>query len=541
MPSLPMLPPLEKTIDRCKVISLGTGSVPKNITVQLPGADGAQVGARWTGEPPLAVNDYCRLLKVNSDTIKYLVVGTSAGTGVVRAKNNFSATADPTINDDSGDGYGVGSVWINTTLDTVFTCADATAGTAVWKRNDALTTPQYVTLATSTDLTNERVLTQGTGITVTDAGAGSTVTVAIDEDDIPYTPASNADWGGSDPGDVDDALDWIGARNRPLRIKNTSGGTANSGDVGYIDYVASAGGEYKTTTTEAYTGAWCAVLVGGANNADVYVTQKGRLSLNYDGSDPAAGDLLITSTTGGKIKTNGANMRPEVCAIAQAAGSGGAVDALLLTQTQYIPLTSANDVFRIASSSDSNFTGTIDSKSGATLVYTVTGGTNEDSIKPFATTNLAKIRLYNSTRGEYLLISATDTGTNTITFTTNVPAGWAALDVVTARSPLNTINVGGGYYYEMEFASEVPFLTRSIEMGMFMSDSGGAGATGAVHPYEAGSSSKQTSVITQSTSGINSMVNTALINKKFTMLWDATGTATLSIIARLRGAYIASP
>lgn len=37
---------------------------------------------------------------------------------------------------------------------------------------------QYVTLTSDSQLTSERVLTAGTGITVTDAGAGSTVTVA---------------------------------------------------------------------------------------------------------------------------------------------------------------------------------------------------------------------------------------------------------------------------------------------------------------------------------------------------------------------------
>jgi hypothetical protein len=37
---------------------------------------------------------------------------------------------------------------------------------------------QYVTLATDTGLTNERVLTAGTGITITDGGANSTVTIA---------------------------------------------------------------------------------------------------------------------------------------------------------------------------------------------------------------------------------------------------------------------------------------------------------------------------------------------------------------------------
>lgn len=38
--------------------------------------------------------------------------------------------------------------------------------------------PQFVTLATNTELSNERVLTAGTGISLTDAGAGSTVTIA---------------------------------------------------------------------------------------------------------------------------------------------------------------------------------------------------------------------------------------------------------------------------------------------------------------------------------------------------------------------------
>jgi hypothetical protein len=37
---------------------------------------------------------------------------------------------------------------------------------------------QYVTLATDAGLTNERVLTAGTGITITDGGANSTVTIA---------------------------------------------------------------------------------------------------------------------------------------------------------------------------------------------------------------------------------------------------------------------------------------------------------------------------------------------------------------------------
>jgi hypothetical protein len=42
----------------------------------------------------------------------------------------------------------------------------------------APTSASYVTLGTDGDLTNERVLTAGSGISVTDGGAGSTVTIA---------------------------------------------------------------------------------------------------------------------------------------------------------------------------------------------------------------------------------------------------------------------------------------------------------------------------------------------------------------------------
>ena len=43
------------------------------------------------------------------------------------------ATTDPTVNDDSGDGYQIGQLWINTTTDTVFCATDVTVAAAVWK------------------------------------------------------------------------------------------------------------------------------------------------------------------------------------------------------------------------------------------------------------------------------------------------------------------------------------------------------------------------------------------------------------------------
>lgn len=46
--------------------------------------------------------------------------------------NNFSATTNPTVSNDSTQRYEVGSQWINTATGTAFICLDATAGAAVW-------------------------------------------------------------------------------------------------------------------------------------------------------------------------------------------------------------------------------------------------------------------------------------------------------------------------------------------------------------------------------------------------------------------------
>lgn len=48
--------------------------------------------------------------------------------------NNYAAISDPTVGDDSGLGYSVGSEWINTVTGAVFKCVDATLGAAVWEQ-----------------------------------------------------------------------------------------------------------------------------------------------------------------------------------------------------------------------------------------------------------------------------------------------------------------------------------------------------------------------------------------------------------------------
>jgi hypothetical protein len=59
----------------------------------------------------------------------------ATGSGAVSSlKSNLLASTDPGPGDDSADGYGPGSVWVNLTGDRAFMCADNTAGAAIWKQ-----------------------------------------------------------------------------------------------------------------------------------------------------------------------------------------------------------------------------------------------------------------------------------------------------------------------------------------------------------------------------------------------------------------------
>jgi len=58
-----------------------------------------------------------------------LVTDFTPGVGFL---NKYDATTAPGVGDDSGDGYAVGSIWVDVTGDAAYICVDATGGAAVW-------------------------------------------------------------------------------------------------------------------------------------------------------------------------------------------------------------------------------------------------------------------------------------------------------------------------------------------------------------------------------------------------------------------------
>lgn len=91
--------------------------------------------------------------------------------------NNFSATTNPAVTDDSGDGYSVGSIWVNVTLDIAYICTDATAGAAVWAPiNEGGSAPGQVQAPAATTPTGTGGAARirgGTGGTTSGAGGTS--------------------------------------------------------------------------------------------------------------------------------------------------------------------------------------------------------------------------------------------------------------------------------------------------------------------------------------------------------------------------------
>lgn len=114
--------------------------------------------------------------------------------------------------------------------------------------------------------------------------------------------------------------------------------------------------------------------------------------------------------------------------------------------------TNVNDIFRCDNPGGvSAFVGTIATlPGGAVLTYNVSSG-QEGAMVPQSTSTLAKMRLYNTTRGTYALISNCVTGTNTVTLTANVPAGWVVGDTITIAS--QTVSGGSTSWVDMEILS----------------------------------------------------------------------------------------
>lgn len=128
----------------------------------------------------------------------------------------------------------------------------------------APTTSQYVTLATDGSLTNERVLTAGDGIDLTDAGAGSTITVAAE-----FAVASDQETGTSLVKVVNPGIQHRHASALKAACRYNSAGTiahnyniTNITDSGTGDWSINIANDFSAAGVSA------GIAFGGHNNAN---------------------------------------------------------------------------------------------------------------------------------------------------------------------------------------------------------------------------------------------------------------------------------
>ncbi len=323
-------------------------------------------------------------------------------------------------------------------------------------------------------------------------------------------------------------------------VVNSSGATAVVGDVGYLD----SAGEYQTTTTANLGNvSWCVVTVGGANGARIGVARSGKLIVNYTGTAPSKGHYLTTSTTAGKAQRS-TTMRPEIFAIATAAGASNKVEALLLCNTVHVPVYSTQRVITISAHSGTIFSALINgTPSGAVITYdTLTG--NGNSIVPVSTAYIGKLRLYNSTQSQYALIS-TSNGTSTITVTNSADiSGWANNDAIQVNSPTVTDTSLGENHFEIKITSELPAHTRGIWMNLATADnSTGSPTITRIHPLEAYNDAKRIDrALNVASISMSWVVYTTLVDGVFTFVGSANGSATKTEnFSSLLAAEVAAP
>ena len=93
--------------------------------------------ARVTANSSVVANTTHRSQTDNPHSVTKAQIGLG---NVNNLKSKLDAAVGPTANDDSTQGYAVGSLWINVNTDKTYLCVDSTAAAAVWRRTDISST-----------------------------------------------------------------------------------------------------------------------------------------------------------------------------------------------------------------------------------------------------------------------------------------------------------------------------------------------------------------------------------------------------------------
>lgn len=209
-----------------------------------------------------------------------------AGPGTPAAQNNFTAVIAPTVTDDGGAGYEVGSRWLNTTTGLMYTCHDATAGAAVWRLSGLFAKPLTPTRVPFVD--DNGLLTDSTSIV---ANSGGRILVA-----------GEALQGGFTAKQFSDTTGPANAFIRGRGTMQTPTAVINNDSLGYLGFTGYVDTDTLASTTRAFVQARAAgdwtptstpTLIEFSVTPSNSINPATSLTLNADGSISVTGNLIL--------------------------------------------------------------------------------------------------------------------------------------------------------------------------------------------------------------------------------------------------------
>jgi hypothetical protein len=129
------------TTGSARILWKESGTGAKKGVVMLTGEPGGAAVIHTAAANPTADDDtgdgyVVGTIWINTTTdaafIATDVTATAAAWTAVGGVSVHTAAANPAVTDDSGDGYTIGTIWVNTSTDATFIASDVTAGAAVW-------------------------------------------------------------------------------------------------------------------------------------------------------------------------------------------------------------------------------------------------------------------------------------------------------------------------------------------------------------------------------------------------------------------------
>jgi hypothetical protein len=324
-----------------------------------------------------------------------------------------------------------------------------------------------------------------------------------------------------------------------VKAINLTAGTVTEGDIGYVAYNAAQGIEFLRTSTAELDGVqWGVALNSGESAATTqYVATRGRYYVNYTGTAPTKGQFITTSANAGLVQAR-TLFHPAVLGIAVENGANGKVLVQLLTQSKpYNIYAPGLNVLQLTGSSNTGWTGTINTGLGSLTTTNVPVATSTGSTNTWyhTSTDLAKVRLRNLTRGNTRLVtSGSGANVTTVASTDN----WANGDSLSITS----VSLGSAFA-DLDFTQQTTFPknTRALILNLSVSETS-ITVPGIARVQPIVGSGLDLSVVTQVYSGHSTSYFPQPLNDEI-MGYSvvASGAGTCGIFVRLHGFILAVP